>query len=141
MTELELVFNHLEYASCPEDIFGLVPSAMSSVFKHLAKAVHPDYNTDKVLATKAFQLLTEINREGEKRIADKTYGKKILFDWCIPVSIGKYKVNKTPIKGSIADLYKVEMKDILVKVARSHDDNDLMQAEAEALTILLSNSS
>jgi len=133
MTELELVHKRLLAAVTVEEVFGM-GSPAKTVFRQLAKVVHPDQNPGNPLSKAAFELLTQLYREAEDRAKEGTYGLNKTVWWKTPITIGAYEVSKFPISGSICDLY--EGKDVFVKVARNHDDNDLLRAEREALGIL-----
>lgn len=135
MGELELIYAKLDGACCPEDIFG--EGDPTAVFRQLAKACHPDRHlSDKILAEKTFAALNGLKHEADARVKDGSWGKNIPLPHCVPMVIGSYKVNRKPIIGDVCDLYAVDGKDLLVKVARSNDDNDLLRAEASALKIL-----
>lgn len=135
MGELELINAKLDGACCPEDIFGA--GDPTTVFRQLAKACHPDrHPTQKPLAEDTFDKLSKLKYHADLRIKDGDWGKNIPLPHCVPLTIDKYKVKAKPIVGDICDLYPVEGKDLLVKVARSNDDNDLLRAEANALKIL-----
>lgn len=131
MTELQLIYDHLDKACCPEDVFGSGDNPLA-VYRKLVQTCHPDLHED-ALATAAFQKLNALKDEAKKRIDAGDYGKRIPLLHCTPLEIGKYKVNRKPIIGDIADVYRVEGIARVVKVARNHDDNDLMRAEASAL--------
>jgi serine/threonine protein kinase len=134
--DLELINEKLAGACCPEDVFG-TGSDPGIVFKQLAKICHPDrHPSQKVLATDVFAHLSVLKTIAEDRVKDGSWGKNIPLPRCVPLEIGKYKVKPKPIIGDVCDLYLVEGKELLVKVARSHDDNDLLRAETSSLRIL-----
>lgn len=135
MNELQVIYDHLEKACCPEDVFGSGDDPIAS-YKKLARACHPDLHLNDPIAQKAFQKLNELRLIADGLIKKGDYGKRILLPHCTPLEIGKYNVKRKPIVGDIADLYSVEGSSRLVKVARSYDDNDLMRAEAKALRLL-----
>jgi len=134
VNEIQVIYDHLEKACCPEDVFGSGDDPLAS-YKKLARACHPDLHSDPI-AKKTFQKLNDLKEVAEKRISDGEYGKRTPLPHCTPMEIGKYRVKRKPIVGDIADLYYVEGSSRLVKVARSYDDNDLMRAEAKALKLL-----
>lgn len=134
MSELQLMFDTLNGACCPEDVFGLGDDPLAA-YRKLARACHPDIHSE-IIAKETFQKLNELRDEADKRIKSGEYGKRLPLLHCTPIEIGKYKVQRKPIVGDIADLYHVEGMSRIVKVARSHDDNDLMRAEARALKLL-----
>lgn len=131
MSELEMIFDKLDNACCPEDVFGSGDDP-SVVFKKLARACHPDRNSEPI-AKKTFQKLNELKQEADERIKRGMWGKRVPFPHCVSLEIGKYKAKHHPRIGDIADLYTVEGGKALIKVARNHDDNDLLRAEVEAL--------
>lgn len=135
MSELQLIYDKLDGACCPEDIFGSGDDP-SVVFKKLARLVHPDRNPTESIAEKAFQKLNELKQIADERVRKGVWGKKIPLPHCVPLEIGKYKAKPHPRIGDIADLYTVEGGKTIVKVARTHDDNDLLRAEVNALRIL-----
>lgn len=134
MSELQIIFDHLDRACCPEDVFGAGDDPLA-VYRKLASACHPDLHNDPI-ANETFQKLNALKIEAENRLKGGDYGKRIPLPHCTPMEIGTYKVKRKPIVGDIADLYYVEGSSRLVKVARSYDDNDLMRAEAKALRLL-----
>lgn len=134
MNELQIIFDHLDKACCPEDVFGTGDQPKTS-YTRLLRACHTDTHKDPI-AEFAFRKLNELWREAEERIKNGEYGKRLPLPHCTPLEIGKYKVRRKPIVGDIADIYYVEGASRLVKVARIYDDNDLMRAEARALQLL-----
>lgn len=134
MSELQLIYDRLHNACCPEDIFGSA-SEVAASFKQLARACHPDLHQEP-LANKTFQKLNSLKLIADDRIKKGQWGKRIPLPQCLPIKIGAYKVNANLIIGDIADIYRVSGKELCVKVARHHDDNDLLRAEAEALQTL-----
>ena len=133
MEELDLIYAKLDGACCPEDVFG-AGSDPGVVFRQLAKACHPDLHPSQVsLAEKVFAKLTLLKREADTRLKDGQWGKNIPLAHCVPLDIGKYKVKSKPIIGDVCDLYFVDGNDLIVKVARNHDDNDLLRAEVNSL--------
>jgi len=134
VSEIQIIFDHMESACCPKDVFGAGDDPLA-VYRRLARACHPDLHKDAI-AKEAFQKLNALKDEADERIKRGEWGKRLPLAHCVPLEIGKYKVRRKPIVGDIADLYLVEGSCRIVKVARSHDDNDLMRAEAEALRTL-----
>jgi hypothetical protein len=56
MSELQLIYDKLDGACCPEDIFGSGDDP-AVVFKKLARACHPDAHPLEPIAVKAFQIV------------------------------------------------------------------------------------
>lgn len=135
MSELQLIYDKLDGACCPEDVFGSGDDP-SVVFKKLARLCHPDRNPSEPIAEKAFQKLNELKQAADERVKKGIWGNRIPLPHCVPLEIGKYKAKPHPRIGDIADVYTVEGGKTLIKVARSHDDNDLLRAEVNALKIL-----
>lgn len=137
MSELELMLERLDNACCPEEIFGTGDDP-SVVFKKLARACHPDLHPSDPLAKKVFQKLIGFKDAADERIRKGSWGKRVPLPHCKPMEIGKYKAKPNPRIGDIADLYTAEdgKRRLIIKVARHHDDNDLLRAEAEALRAL-----
>lgn len=132
MDDLSLIIDKLDSACCPEDVFG---TDLTSGFRTLAKVCHPDVSAHP-LAEQAFQMLTAMKEEADARVKAGTWGKKILLARCVPLEIGGIQVKRSPHVGDISDVYRARFKELLVKVARSFEDNDLMRAEREALKTL-----
>jgi hypothetical protein len=133
--ELELINAKLDAACCPEDVFGI--GDPTAIFRQLAKACHPDrHPSQKDLASDVFAHLSVLKTVADDRIKDGRWGKNIPLPHCIPMEVGSYKVKRKPIIGDVCDLYFVEGKELVVKVARSSDDNDLLRAEDTALRTL-----
>jgi serine/threonine protein kinase len=129
------MYERLDSACCPEEVFGTGDDP-SVVFRKLARACHPDRFPGEPKAKEVFQKLTALKDEADKRVKDGKWGRRIPLPHCIPLEIGKYKVKQHPRIGDIADLYVCDGSTSLVKVARHHDDNDLLRAEATALKLL-----
>ncbi len=134
MSEVQLIHDVLKKACCPEDVFGVGTDPLA-VYKKLVRSCHPDLHSEEN-AKEALQILNALRQEAETRIAAGDYGKKLPLPHCVPLELGKYKVQRKPTVGDVADLYIVEKYPLIVKVARSHDDNDLLRAEASALKLL-----
>jgi serine/threonine protein kinase len=130
VSAIQFIVDSLNTACCPEDVFGNDPSKS---YKQLAKMCHPDI-IKHPLAEQTFQKLNTMKEEADKRVADKTWGKRLPLPHCIPLDIGAFRVKRSPYIGDVADLYRVEGKPLIVKVVRSADDNDLLRAEQVALS-------
>ena len=136
MSDLKLINDKLDGACCPEDVFGSGDDP-AVVFKKLARVCHPDLNPSEYkMAVETFAKLSGLKDEADKRVSKGIWGKRVPLPHCVPLEIGKYKAKPHPRIGDIADLYTVEGGKTLIKVSRSHDDNDLLRAEVNALKTL-----
>jgi hypothetical protein len=133
MSELQLLLDRLKAARCPEDVFGSGDPA--AAYRKLARACHPDLHKE-LLAVEAFQRLTQMKEAAEERRCAGTWGQRLSLPHCAPFDLGAYLVRRNSVKGEIADVYTVVGGSLVVKAARSHEDNDLMRAEAAALIAL-----
>ena len=136
MSELELIYEKLDNACCPEEVFGTGDDP-GVVFRKLARACHPDrFPDDQKKAKEVFQKLTALKDAADDRVKKGVWGKRIPLPHCVPLRIGKYRAKPHPRVGDIADLYTVDGGKALIKVARHHEDNDLLRAEVSALHTL-----
>lgn len=131
MSELSLVLETLTNARCPEDVFG---GSLQTSFRSLLRAVHPDHNKNDPLAVQATVLLNELKTVAEERVAAGTWGNRLPLPAFETIELGGYSVTRKPVVGDVADVYLGELH--VVKVTRNTDDNDLMRAERQALTLL-----
>ena len=139
-------------ATEPESIFGSLDEGgksrseqLRSAYQHLARRFHPDQNPKatpaaKKKATAAMAALNVLRDRAEEKIVAGTYGQ--------PTSIIiKAKHTYTDVipyaAGDICDLYsamfqnvKGEKKPVVLKVARSPRDADLLANEMRVLTDL-----
>ncbi|HEX5426592.1 MAG TPA: hypothetical protein VFW94_23795 [Candidatus Acidoferrales bacterium] len=135
MGELEIMEQRLDAACCPEDVFGIAGDT-AAVFRTLARACHPDLHKGSVAAERVFKKLNALKDEADRRHQSGAWGKREPLAHCATMEIGEYTVKQTPFRGAMSDLYRVDGKPLLVKVARNHDDNDLLRAESTALKLL-----
>jgi hypothetical protein len=151
VTELQVISNFMERATCPEDVFGKLPGnavqGLKTAYRYLAKALHPDkHMSDPAalsLAKILFQQLEDFNKEALARIADGTYGQRKPLPGKIPVVIsGKYVIERPLCAGDLADLYVASKEssskkaDFVLKVARNASDNDLLRNEQAVIDVL-----
>ena len=125
-------------ASCPEDVFGpLTPPDLVGLkrrYRELAAVAHPDHNAQQVAAaTEAFQRLQRWFAEASAKVAQGTYGASPQL--ILNTRRTQYVSYTPPLRGDLADLYAAEASGnpVLVKVARSARNNDLLQTEADSL--------
>jgi hypothetical protein len=117
----------VEGATNPARLLGSEPARR---YKEFARLLHPDTTPAKTRdrAIAAFRRLTELYELLNGKQAD--------------IIIGKWKIEGPLAKGDIADLHyatelKVKSTDrFAFKIARSEDDNDLLEAEYVHLGIL-----
>ena len=109
-------------AKSASELFGKEPA---KTYKKLIKLCHPDHNGNSILAVKVSARLNELYAQ-----------------LTTSVKIGKWTVQSPLSKGDICDVHKVyetggepKIAEIygILKVARSADDNDLLDREKEAI--------
>jgi hypothetical protein len=76
LSELQLIYDKLDGACCPEDIFGSGDDP-SVVFKKLARVCHPDRNPTEKIAEKTFKKLNELKQVADERVRKGIWGKRI----------------------------------------------------------------
>lgn len=112
--------------------------SLKDEFRKMAIAVHPDRNGNSVESKEVFSKLTAINDIAEEKIKRGLWGKSDLAS--ISYKDRSKKVweitDIVPMcKGDICDLYlgKLDTKTVVVKMAQSASDNDLLDAETKTL--------
>lgn len=145
MSHVETTVAQIRRAACAEDLFGADPAGVNDAFRALAKVVHPDHHAAHplvvALATAGFALLNERKREADQKIAEGTYGDrkppKPKTKTVIKVAGDQLELGALIRTGDIADVYAGRLRKrafpVVVKIARSPKDNDLMRAEREVL--------
>lgn len=135
---LTTLLHILRSASCPEDVFGpLTPHDVAGLkqrYRDLAIIAHPDHNAQQVAAaTAAFQRLQHWFAVASAKVAQRTYGRSPQL--IVNTKRAQYVSCTPPLHGDLSDLYAAEASGnhVLVKVARSARNNDLLQTEAHAL--------
>lgn len=135
VTELAIIATQLEAARCPEEVFGFTVATVNSAFRHILRVVHPDFNASApALAQAVTARLNMFKTLADQRIKSGTYGKGLPLPEYEVIELAGEKVQAQPIAGDVADVYVGA--DRVVKVARAHDDNDLLRAERKALLVL-----
>jgi serine/threonine protein kinase len=158
--DLEFTAKHLESSKTPEEVFGKVNGttdeklkALTTTFRRVAKAIHPDrFNGSKleVRAKDAFAMLTTWKEAAEAKIRAGSYGdgkpfvapaaKPTFVPQVVKTAKMTYELTKLVTSGDLADLYactfKHEGKEVsgILKVSQSPADNDLVENEAKTLT-------
>lgn len=153
-TELQTLFNFLNNAKNPEDIFGNLGigsnddrlSNCLKVFRHLVQKAHPDHYMvleDKKRAEEAFKLLNIMKQKAESKILNNTYGditKAAPSNEIIKIVANKftYSLGKILSSGSVSDVFSgtrtdVKYPEVLVKISRNASNNSFISNEAAML--------
>lgn len=152
--ELVTIAKSIKAAKAPEDVFGgpADGSEIIKVYRQLILVVHPDHFEDKPvelgIANEAFQLLTALKGDAERKVQAGTYGKKHIkappakapFRPSVIEAKGKrYVLVDEAGVGDLCDLFVCTITNgsaehkALFKIVRDGRDNDLMEAEAKTL--------
>jgi hypothetical protein len=104
-----------------------------SAYRRLAQLIHPDHVLTKSLQGRAAAAFVKLNA-----LHDSWQNKAPAPP---SVKIGNWTIDRPLVKGDVADLYLAYSlgKKGVLKVVRSEDDNDLMDAEYRALSKMYSN--
>lgn len=124
----EQALDTIEKVTRGSDLFP--PGDHAAQYKKLLSLVHPDRFPDNGLRMRASEAAGKL-----ARLYHETNGKPTGS----PAVIGKWVVEEPFHKGDLADLYLVTREDHaegVLKIARSENDNDLMDAEHQALKAL-----
>lgn len=157
---LELTITHILKATAPEQIFGLIldQDQLADAYKRLARIVHPDVvpAAHKDQATEAFTVLNTRRGEAHYKLSQRTYGdlsaptvpKAPPPPSVIETKTRRYAITKQVAEGDLADLYLATYDapvrsasvppdtKVLLKVAGSAKDNDLLDNEVSVLQAL-----
>lgn len=145
---IRLVDDALRDARTPAEVFGPDPTQAKHVFHNLSKFVHPDSDNGKVhphSAQAAFVRLRALWGEAEIQIQAKTYGlpmtNPISGDAPTAVVEGiEYSLGSRLGTGDLADVFEgrnlVNASAVVFKVCRDPRNNDLMENEAAALSLI-----
>ena len=158
--ELSSVFETLTRAFAPEDVFGPLEGgsaeereeALDRSYKRLARACHPDrFEADpeaRELAHDAFRSLGELRRKAQAKLARGSYGVREAHAEADPAETTDivtprrtYRVALAPFcQGDLALLYRGRCLDgdgpeaqVVAKLAREPEDNDLVRNEIRVL--------
>lgn len=144
-----VIVNQIKQARYPEHLFGPNSATVVSTYKLLTRHVHPDVNNNSEESRSLTAELNQWKEEADRRVKAGTYGDKRVLEKFTPIELGAYQVARKPVVGAVADVYKgtglVTPRKLnpdggglgyVLKVARHPDDNDLLRAEREALTML-----
>ncbi len=149
MLVIQDIADQLARAMCAEDVLGAEPAKVADRFKVLARVVHPDHYQKEpallAIATDAFKALNDRKREADQKIAEGTYGDRKPPKPKAPPTVIKVAGDRLELgallrSGDIADVYAGVLlnkgQQVVVKVARSPKDSDLMRSERETLSKL-----
>jgi len=148
LTTATITIEEVLEARKPEEIFGAEAAAdeIKSVYKRLARDVHPDQNDDE-RASDAFVHLGRLYELAKQAFEDETYGtsKSPMLD-VVKISSKRntYDIRKLLRTDQVASYYDARFtdddgeKEVIIKVSRDRKDNDLMAAEAKNIKAVLS---
>lgn len=139
----------LKKAKTPEEVFDVRPDEARAAYHRFSQIAHPDHADvdDKALASETQAMLNAFWEKAERRIAAKTYGTKEpdpALAGPVQFSTRKntYIVTDRIHSGGTAGIFRgvVTNKDgtypVLIKAPHSACDNDLMEREANAFTLM-----
>lgn len=132
------LLNILRGASGPADVFGELPgdaqAALKRRYRELITIAHPDRNATRAdAATEACKALQEWYGVAQRQIAQGVYGAAPRIS--VATKLHQYAGYAPPLQGDLCELFPAETAGdaVLLKVARRPNNNDLLQAEAQAL--------
>lgn len=129
----------------PEDLFGRLEGtlaeqlqALKAAYRRLARASHPDRHKDNPQAEEAFGRLRELREQAETALTAGTYGTRRAPE---PVTVASrtmiYELTGAARATELADLYAARTattpEPVLLKIARTPQDTDLLVSEARIL--------
>ncbi|HEU4323227.1 MAG TPA: DnaJ domain-containing protein [Roseiflexaceae bacterium] len=139
--DLSELLDLLRYATVPEEVFGDLPDrttgALKRRYRELATIAHPDHNPRAPdAAAEAFKTLQQWYDAAQRKLSAGVYGAAPLIT--IASRQHRYVGYEPPLAGDLCDLYPADADGtrVLLKVARSPRNNDLLEAEAKALRII-----
>jgi serine/threonine protein kinase len=142
--DLERLVVRLRTAT-PESLFGvpLGPATLKNRYRQFARVAHADryiYPADKALAHEAFTRLGALYHEAEARLQAGIYGTSApTRAITIRTKQHTYTIASPLTAGDLSTIYHATTETgtaVLIKVARSPRDNDLLAREAQTLTTL-----
>ncbi|MBC8075351.1 MAG: molecular chaperone DnaJ, partial [Chloroflexales bacterium] len=131
------LLGRLAGATQPIDVFGALGGdtarALKQRYRQLAAMAHPDSNPGRAAESQAaFHELHHWHALAQRQIAQGSYGRAPRISIATPQAT--YTGYAAPIGGDLCDLFPAESGErMLIKVARSPHNNDLLAAEASAL--------
>lgn len=146
-SELRFAAEQLAQAKCAEDVFGASSAPLlGERFRLLARQIHPDhFQAHPVLleiATQALERLIYWHKQAQQKITDGTYGDAKAPEpkrepTLIKIPGDTLSLSGLIRSGDIADVHAGHLtkqdRSVVVKVARSARDNDLIDSEAAVL--------
>ena len=142
-------------AAAPEELFGALAGTradklgtLSHRYRELAHVIHPDRasDRDRDAATRGLVRVNALRRMAEHKIELRLYGDGRAVGESVVIRTRRrsYITLGPVIAGDLCDLYPAESDApdaprVLLKVARSEEDNDLLDAEAQTLRALFAN--
>lgn len=141
-------FTTIEHAARPEAVFDSVAGLVDlhRQFRMLARAVHPDLHGNSPRAGAAFQKLTALADEAERRLKAGIYGTNKPTPHAGPTVIERrgrhYTVGDIVASGDICDIFAAtyqenkDSKRCVLKISRTMADNDLVENEAHVLNAM-----
>jgi serine/threonine protein kinase len=128
----------LRGANAPADVFGALAgdpqAALKRRYRELVTIAHPDRNQDRAdMANEACKALQEWYATAQRQLAQGVYGTAPRIR--AATRLHQYAGYAPPIQGDLCELFPAEAagNPVLLKVARQARNNDLIQAEAQAL--------
>jgi hypothetical protein len=128
----------LRSADGPADVFGALPgdaqAALKRRYRELISVAHPDRNASRAdAATEACKALQEWYAVAQRHLARGIYGAAPRIN--VATRLHEYTGYAAPLQGDLCELFPAEAGGdaVLLKIARRPHNNDLLQAEAQAL--------
>jgi hypothetical protein len=132
------LLNMLHSAAGPADVFGTLAgdpqAALKRRYRELVTIAHPDRNATRVdEATEACKALQEWYAAAQRHLSQGVYGAAPHIS--AATKLHQYVGYAPPLQGDLCELFPAEAGGdaVLLKVARQARNNDLLQAEAQAL--------
>lgn len=161
MQALDIAAGKIADAEVPEDVFGALAGTaleeklqeLTTLYRKLVQVVHPDkYRQieEQETARPAFVKITQFKVAAEAKLRAGTYGDRrvavepetapAVHPVVIQTPKRKYLITRTFSHGDLADLYKAtygkSAEVVILKVAQSPADNDLMDVESRVLSAI-----
>lgn len=132
------LLNLLRSATGPADVFGALvgdqQAALKRRYRELVTIAHPDRNQGSIdAANEACKALQEWHATAQRQLAQGVYGLAPRIS--ATTKLHAYLGYAPPLQGDLCELFPAEAagEAVLLKVARLARNNDLLQAEAQAL--------